>query len=274
MSEVYERGIDTNCIQHNVDGALSQEFYRWPLTTQAAKNALDVRYRLLDYLYTAFHAAHEDGTPVLRPLWYAFPKDEQTFAIDTQFLFGPSVLVSPVLEENATSVVAYFPDQMFYDFHTLKGTRGAGTTTLTDVNFTSIPVSIMGGTVLPLRASGAMTTTILRKTDFELVVAPGLDGTASGSLYVDDGVSIEQAKTTTVAFTFANGTLKVEGQFGYELGVNVARVRFANMQSAPGNVTLDGEVIDAIKVAFDADAGVLDVALDVPFDANFTLSSM
>ena len=65
--------------------------------TQAAKNALDTRYRLLDYLYTALHAAKTDGTPVLRPLWYAFPHDPATFAIDTQFLFGPSVLVSPVL---------------------------------------------------------------------------------------------------------------------------------------------------------------------------------
>ena len=59
------------------------------MTTQAAKNALDMRYRLIDYLYTAFHQAHTDGTPVLRPLWYSFPNDSNTFAIDSQFLFGP-----------------------------------------------------------------------------------------------------------------------------------------------------------------------------------------
>ena len=118
----------------------------------------------------------------------------------------------------------------------------------------------------------AMTTTILRKTDFELVVAPGLDGTASGSLYVDDGVSIEQAKTTTVAFTFSHGTLKVNGQFGYELGVNVARVRFANMQSTPRMVVLNGKAVETSKVTFDADVGVLDVVLDTPFISGFTLA--
>ena len=75
---------------------------------------------------TSFHHAQLDGTPVLRPLWYAFPKDAATFAIDTQFLFGPSVLVSPVIEENSTSVDVYYPNQLFYDFHTLEASHGAG----------------------------------------------------------------------------------------------------------------------------------------------------
>ena len=203
-----------------------------------------MRYRLLDYLYTAFHRAKTDGTPVLAPLWYHFPKDARTFGNDAQFFFGPSILVSPVLEENATSVDAYYPDALFYDFHTLAPTTGAGSTVqLTNVNFTTIPVSIKGGAVLPLRAGGAMTTTALRKTDFELVVAPSAKGTAAGELYFDDGVSVTQTSTTTVSFAYSKGKLTAKGKFGHALGVNVSRVRFAGTKSAPKSVKVNGKTV-------------------------------
>ena len=255
-----------------MDGAISQEFYRWPLTTQAAKNALDMRYRLIDYLYTAFHQANSDGTPVLRPLWYSFPNDPNTFAIDSQFLFGPSVLVSPVIDENATSVDVYYPDELVYDFHTFAVTSSAaGTTTLNDVNFTSIPVSVVGGAVLPLRVNGTMTTTELRKTDFELVVLPARDGSASGSLYFDDGESITPKSSTLVEFAYKNGKLTVEGHFGYGIGVNVARVRFGDMKRAVRGAKMNGKAVSAKKVSFDEDAGVGDVSLGIPFTSGFTV---
>ncbi|KAI0738081.1 alpha-glucosidase [Daedaleopsis nitida] len=260
---------------HNSDTSISQEFYRWPTTALAAKNALDMRYRLLDYLYTAFHQAHTDGSPVLRPLWYEFPKDANTFAINTQFFFGPSVLVSPVLAEDATSVDVYYPSSRFYDIHTLAATpHGSGPATLVNVNFTTIPVAIRGGAVLPLRARGALTTDALRKTDFELVVAPDAQGTAAGALYVDDGVSIAQERTTEVRFAYARGRLAVEGSFAYPMGVKVARVRFAGAKSAPKSVRVNGKALAggaAAAVAFDAEAGVVDVPLDLPFTSGFTV---
>ncbi len=263
------------CVGQHADlGAISQEFYRWPTTAQAAKNALDTRYRLLDYLYTAFHQAKKDGSPVLRPLWYPFPKDNNTFAIDTQFFFGPSVLVSPVIDSNSTSVSVYYPNELFYDFHTLAPTTGGSGSAvqLTNVNFTSIPVSIMGGAVLPLRAHGQNTTAALRKTDFELVVAPALaDGRAHGSLYLDDGVSAAPEAHTSVTFAYEPGRLDVWGWYGYATGVNLARVRFANTKRAPTRVTLDGRTVAADKVAFDAGSGVLDVTLDIPFKSSFVV---
>ncbi|EKM56094.1 glycoside hydrolase family 31 protein [Phanerochaete carnosa HHB-10118-sp] len=257
---------------HNADTSISQEFYLWPTVAQAARNVLDIRYRLMDYIYTAFHQAHEDGTPVLNPLWYKYPEDPATFPIDLQFFFGDSILVSPVTEENSTSVTAYFPKDTFYDFLTLAPFEGTGANmTLSGINFTSIPVHIKGGAVLPLREKGTMTTTQLRETDFELVVAPDASGEASGSLYADDGVSITPATSTSVSFSYQNGTLAVAGEFGYSMGVNVSRVRFLGVVSAPTTVKANGQTVQSGAISYDKDSQVLDVTLDTPFNEGFTV---
>ncbi|KAG8686180.1 hypothetical protein FRC09_014300, partial [Ceratobasidium sp. 395] len=152
---------------HNADASISQEFYRWPSVAQAAKNAIDIRYRLMDYMYTAIQQAHEDGSPVLNSLWFKYPQDKNTYPIDLQFFYGDSILVSPVTAENSTSVDIYLPKDVFYDFLSYEQVQGKGKTiSLTNVNYTSIPVHIKGGTVLPLRASSAMTTKALRGVDF------------------------------------------------------------------------------------------------------------
>ena len=229
-------------------------------------------YRLMDYIYTAFHQAHIDGTPVLNAMWYKYPQDQSTFPIDLQFFFGDSILVSPVTEEDSTSVAAYFPKDIFYDFLTLKPVQGKGQkVTLSNVNFTSIPVHIRGGAVLPLREKSAMTTTLLRKTDFEIVVAPDAQGQASGSLYADDGVSVTPSTTTQVTFTYKKGTLVAKGRFGYPLKVNVGRVRFLGVTSAPHTVLVNGHAAKKGSFTFDKSSGVLNVIVELPFTSGFTV---
>ncbi|KAI0263723.1 glycoside hydrolase family 31 protein [Gloeopeniophorella convolvens] len=257
---------------HNADTSISQEFYRWPTVAQAAKNALDIRYRFIDYLYTAFHQASIDGSPVVSPLWFKYPTDAATFGIDAQFFFGDALLVSPVTDENATAVSIYLPRDRFYDYATLAPVDGAGAAvTLQDVNFTTIPLHVRGGAVLPLRAAGTMTTTELRRTDFELLVAPGTDGRARGALHIDDGVSIVQARATDVQLVFAHGRLSVSGSFAYNAGVKVASVVFLGVESRPRGVVVTH---GAGKVAWTYDAGakVLRVQTAIPLTHGFEVS--
>ena len=223
----------------------------------------------MDYLFTAFHKAHLDGTPVLHPLWHLFPQDQATYGIDLQFFFGDSVLVSPVTQENATSVTAYFPNEHFYDFTTYETIEGQGQEiTFENIDFTEIPVHIRGGSILPLRASGAMTTADLRKNDFEILVAIGANGKASGSLYVDDGVSINPETSTNVSFEYADGTLTANGSFDYELGVKISTIRILGVSNVPKSVSINGQ---EVQVADGQKEGVVLINPDLPFNCGFTV---
>ncbi|EIM82359.1 alpha-glucosidase [Stereum hirsutum FP-91666 SS1] len=262
---------------HNADTSISQEFYRWPLTTAAAKNVLDIRYRLLDYIYTAMHTASVVGTPILHPLFFKYPSDSSTYPIDLQFFFGDSLLVSPVTEENSTSVTIYLPSDTFYNFTTFEPIVGnASNITLTDIGFDQIPVFIKGGAILPLREMSAMLTSEVRAIDFEFVVAPSTttsagNRTAVGSLYVDDGESISPNATTTVNMTYGNNKLSVVGDFGYDVGVKVARVLVLGVEAKPGTVSvaLSGGSSNTTEWSWDKDKMVLNVTLGFALDTGF-----
>lgn len=66
------------------------EFYRWPLVTRAAQNAIAVRYRLLDSIHTAMYDQSQNGTPLVQPMFFAYPNDSQTNSLQYQYLSAPA----------------------------------------------------------------------------------------------------------------------------------------------------------------------------------------
>lgn len=128
--------------------------------------------------------------------------------------------------------------------------------------------------MLPLRAQSTMTTTELRQQDFEFVVAPDAQGTAAGSLYIDDGESLFEASSTQVTMTFKNGRLKISGNFGYPTGVNTLRVRFLSVMSFPEIVSLDDVPVHASQLSYDLQSKVLDVFIGTPFAGGFIVQYM
>lgn len=227
----------------------------------------------MDYIYTAFHRAHVDGTPIVHPLWFIYPKDPATFSIDLQWFYGDSILVSPVTVENSTSVTIYLPRDVFYDFSTLSPmSQTGGNITLHNISITEIPLHIRGGRILPLRSKSTMTTTALRQQDFEFIVAPGIDGSAYGELYIDDGVSIVPASSTQLSMSFSSGSLCVNGTFGYPTAVKTSKVKFLGVEEKPKRVILDGQLVPSESVAFNTTAKVLDITVGLPLTRGFQIS--
>ncbi|XP_060598146.1 sucrase-isomaltase, intestinal-like [Ruditapes philippinarum] len=164
---------------------------------EASRIAMETRYWLLPYLYTLFHKAHTEGHTVMRPLHHEFTDDEMTFDIDKQFLWGPSLMISPILYEGQTSISMYIPRGPWYDFYTGEemDTQN-GYVTLPVQPDSKIPLHVRAGHILPMQAP-ANNTHFSRKNPFTLLVAlkdsenGGRGYTAKGDLFWDDGVSID-----------------------------------------------------------------------------------
>ncbi|PRW45700.1 alpha-glucosidase isoform A [Chlorella sorokiniana] len=152
--------------------ATEQELYRWPAVQEAAKAALDLRYRLLPYFYTLAQNASETGHPLLRVLWMDFPRETQTKTIDSQFMLGGSLLVNPKLDDNGTDVEAFFPTGLWFglDNSTVVEVRGAGR----KENFpapanAAAPTYLLGGTIIP-EQEPRLTTAEVKNTSITVVV--------------------------------------------------------------------------------------------------------
>ena len=229
---------------HAEESTNQQEFYQWPLVATAAKKAIDTRYKLLDYIYTALYYQTTTGTPMINPLFFLYPEDENTFGIQHQWFYGDSLLISPVTVDGSDTVEYYLPDDIFYDYWTYAQVQGEGkNVTVMDLAFTDIPVHIRGGSIIPHRVNSANTTKALRKEDFYVLVAPDEDGNAKGRLYLDDGESIEQPNISEIDFTYKAGKFSATGSFGF-MGasgesVTVARVLVLGQEKSGAMGTYD-----------------------------------
>jgi alpha-glucosidase len=262
---------------HNALGYAPQELYVWPTVTSAAQRALAMRYRMLPYLYTLFYAAHGKGSTVARPLWFNYPADEQCAGIVWQFMLGSSVLVSPVLEQGATSVSAYFPAGLWYDFEAMTlavdAMEGGKWLTL-DTPLEKSNVHIRGGSVLALHgADRPMTTHAARQAPFTVLVALCGMGMAKGEMFWDDGKQVELDETLSLSFyaeVKGEGTKK--GRFtstvehsSYSTDSTIGAVTILGQGlTAPREVHVNGAPIAASDYTFDEHRGELTVAVTQP----------
>lgn len=264
---------------HNSLNQEPQELYLWDSVTAAAKTALGMRYKMLPFLYSLFYNAHSQGTTVARSLWYNFPADEEATNINFQFMLGKEILVSPVVTEGATSVLAYFPKgQLWYDFSSLALSVDAsefGVSKEIDTPLESVNVHIRGGSVVPLQ-QGGMTTTESVKTPFTLVVALCTNNGAFGNLFMDDGTQTDIKSFLEVDFHAKDGKLTAtvnsnSYQPASSLPIEAIKIVGKN-QSVPSKVTLNGQALDASQWSMDTTTAVLTVTPSLKIVDAFELT--
>lgn len=74
------------------------------------KKLIETRIRLRDYTLSLARDAHENGAPMMRPMFFEFPQDDKCYALWDQYMFGPDILFAPIYNEGQTSRTVYLPD--------------------------------------------------------------------------------------------------------------------------------------------------------------------
>lgn len=160
--------------------------------TEMARKSLALRYRLLPYIYSeSAWVSLEDGT-MLRPLVMDFPQDTLALSLKYQYMFGRSLLVSPIVEEGPAIWKTYLPAVQggWYDFYDNRHLSSGWVQTSVSPDY--IPVFVKSGTILPLASGYADEADTALQSEWEIRVYTGTDGTYQ--LYEDNGADCEYEK--------------------------------------------------------------------------------
>jgi alpha-glucosidase len=198
----------------------------------------------------------------MRALAWEFPDDPTLAAIDNQFLLGPSLLITPALGQGQTEVQGVFPGvahgDVWYDWYTQEQISVApGENKTIPAPLGHIPVFIRAGAILP-QQEALYTTTESRNSPWSLIAALSSEGTATGSIYIDDGESVTPNATLLVDLTASNGTLYASARGLYQDTNALANVTVLGVASEPRSVTLNGQKVSS-GVAYNGTSRVLSV---------------
>ncbi len=194
-----------------------KEIWRFDEKTQGIlRNYLDLRYRLLPYLYSVAWDVTSDGGTFMRPLVMDFPKDPQVLDIGNQYLFGPAIMVTPVTSPGATNCPVYLPagGARWYDFWTGE-TSPAGQRVEAASPVETLPLFVRPGSIIPM--GPFLQYSSEKPADpIELRIYRGADG--KFTLYEDEGdtYNYEKGKYATIPISWneARQTLQVGKRSG------------------------------------------------------------
>lgn len=150
---------------------------------------IKLRYQLLPTFYTAFHDSHTRGVPIMNPMIYEHPRVPAFYDLDDQFYLGEQgILVKPVTTPGTDNVSVTFPAGIFYDLHTLKTAHvGLLETKIVPSPIHALPAYIEGGHIITKKEQYRRSSKLMQYDPYTLVIAPNVEGKATGRLYIDDG---------------------------------------------------------------------------------------
>lgn len=160
-----------------------------------------LRYRLMPYIYSLAGKSYQEDYTIMRGLVMDFPSDLKASNLNDAYLFGPSLLINPVLGYKDRTRNVYLPSgQGWYDLYTGKYFKGGQDVTATAA-YEKIPVYVKEGSIIP--SGPELQYTSEKATDpLTLFVYTGKD--AAFSLYEDEGTNYnyEKGAFSTIDFTY------------------------------------------------------------------------
>lgn len=123
-----------------VSGADNEVWSYGDKVYEICKKYLKIREAMMPYITTLMEEAHKKGTPVMRPMFYDFPDDKLCWENESQYMFGPNILVAPIMEKGQTEREVYLPVGSNWTNAWTKEKIEGGKTILVDAPIDQIPL--------------------------------------------------------------------------------------------------------------------------------------
>lgn len=202
-------------------------------TERIATNAINLRYKLLPYIYSLASNISSQGGTIMRPLVMDFADDAEALSQQTEYMFGPALLVCPVTEPKITSTNVYLPktEGGWFNLYTHEKFDG-GASIETPVSIENIPVFAKAGSIIP-QGKAIQSTDYYDASELDIIIFPNAD--AKFLLYEDEGDNNNYMKgeRSEIEFTWNDSAKaltigKREGQFKGMLSNRIFNIIFAD----------------------------------------------
>jgi len=188
------------------DKNLDRRPWLWGEFEPSLKKSYVLRSQLLPYIYTGAHTLYEECLPFMRPLYYDFPNDENSYKNPQEYLFGNFMLAAPITspgigKDHLAAQVAYFPSDGWADYFT--GESYDSGYALVPCTIDEMPLFVKKGTPIPLGRMGQRMADLPKTLDIMIFPTDG-DGEGSFTLYEDDGITkaYKEGKFATTGFRY------------------------------------------------------------------------
>ncbi|QZZ22926.1 glycoside hydrolase family 31 protein [Leptothermofonsia sichuanensis E412] len=158
---------------------------------------IELRYRLLPYLYSLFWEATMTGAPILRPLLYHYPDDPYTYALHDQVFLGPFLMAAPIYRPGVEYRAVYLPAGTWYDWWSHEQFEGP-THILAHAPLERMPLYLKAGAIMPMQPVMQYVNQ-QPVTELTLKIAPG---EGEWTFYEDDGHSFDYQTGAWAATTY------------------------------------------------------------------------
>ncbi|QTE02782.1 TIM-barrel domain-containing protein [Streptomyces cyanogenus] len=250
--------------------------------TSINRTYLQLKERLLPYMYTLSAQAAKTGVGAVRPLWLEYPDDPNTLDAQAkyEFLSGPDFLVAPVYQDSDTRDGIYLPKGTWTDYWSGRTYHGPTTLNGYHAPLDTLPLFVREGAIVPMWPKGTTSWQTRDRHELDWDLYPAAHGTGHYTLYEDDGVTRDFAKgaaATQRVSMRADGrgtTVTVGASRGDYAGRPDARAyRFTvHGGTAPARVLLDGHQLPDDAWSYDAGTHVTTVSTpSLPLDRRFTV---
>lgn len=256
--ELYARWLQYGVFQpiyrpHADETVPSEPVFRSENAKALAKTAIELRYKLLPYNYNLSFLNNQTGAPLMRPLIFEDANNSDLYSYSNAYLWGPNILVSPILESGKKTQDIYFPkNNIWFDFYTNERFEGGQTKSIS-TRENSIPTFVKAGSFIPM-AKPMQTTQEYDGNTIELHYY--FDSTiteSKGQLYNDDGLTLNAYETGKYELLHFESELEkqvLEIELEAEIGNSYSKTQkqleliIHNINNKPKRIKIDGKKVD------------------------------